>query len=1295
MGVRFLQCGDFVNESERTAAERLRNKLQGVDSTWILLSNLNHSAHPTLRSDEIDLVAIGPTGVYVIEIKHWDAAYLRQNSLIAEREAERINAKAKRVAGKLRQRFDPGFVSPCLLLTRGEVKFDASKRLKPRGVSVFGLPEWSELLAVGGPARLTASQIELTAKLLEPATRLALTGDLRIFAGLINLERVSDKADAFHRVYRGQHATRRDRVLLHLYDLSASNDKQAEEFARREFDTIQRWQKSPHVPSLLDSFQDAEDYPGELCFFSLVDSAAPSLKQRSQDTSWGFTARLDYACATLGALQQFHHPADPDLQPLIHRRITPENLRVRHSGQPLFTDFGLSRLEGLQTISTVPVDLGALAPYVAPEVRAGGLSTATKKSDIYAICASLATLFDGADPIALNARNLLLQGCSERPDTRPELAELVTALNALQGPSPPTHRLPAADYWDEDTVVPFQHSHYKIVSHLGKIRLGQGGVGQAFKVVELDVHSDEKFGTYVAKLIRHRGDGEVAIRAYKKVRAYTSHPYLSTIHEIAPEWEEDRFVVLMKWVEGIPLQDLIGLLSIHAEDLGERSAEDLALRWLINLCDALAVLHRVGLVHGDISPRNIIVQGGTVVLTDYDTVTEAGGLSRGGCPAYASPAVQKLTVIQPSDDIYALAASFFHVLFDRDPFLYGPELRKDRGLNYGGVTGYERLRPFLDRATHPLPEERFPDAHAARQYLLGLDVKPDETTILAQTEPPPPLTPNTVPWLKNLLSSYPGSRHGNSETRGLDTDFAAVTYVETRLDAALLEEIETGQANLVILFGNAGDGKTAFLQHLAKGLGMDSIHSSQRIWEHRLANGKRLCINLDGAAAWQDKSANKLLDDFFQPFHTPDYSRQNIHIVAINNGKLLEWIESQPEDTYLTEQLRQVLMGEQVRLDPGFRLIDLNERSLVGGIDIDGHRLDTTFLDTLLNRLLETGDDPWIPCTTCSAQTRCTAWNSVRTLRDAEIGPRVRVRLIDALQACHQRGEVHITARELRAALSYIFFGVYYCTELHDDPDLRPLFYYQRAFDAQAPQRQGELLAELVRFDPALEANPKIDRELLKTAPLCQDRLAIARRRAYFEQAWAPDDQAIPLTTGSHLGLFRAVPLMEESERIELCRDLCLGIAHLEDLPSAAFDGELMKRGVPLRITPRTPTESAFWVVKHWSRFSLKAPLPQNTEALEALHTHLRLDYRYADGSTETLCLGLELFYLLLELKNGVQLSSAAQEGIFANLEIFTQRLAREDARELYGWHPSEESRVFRLHVETMDGRQVLLKEAV
>lgn len=1299
-GFRHIPCGAPVNASEALAIEKLKSKFQGIQGPWVMLTNITHSSHSIRLSDEIDQVIIGPSGVFVVEVKHWDPAWIKQNPMVVESEAERINDKAKRVAGKLKTAFDPGFVAPRLLLTRGGTGIQAGQRMKKRGVAVFGLGECRDLVDAEGAAQLSLEQVERAALLLEPAARAALTGDLRSFAGLINLERMPTPDAPFHRVYRGQHPTRRDKVILHLYDLSATDEKDAENRARREYEVMQNWQKSPYLPNLLDSFQEAERYPGELYWFSLVDPAAPMLAERVKDASWSLDDRLRYAREALLALAEFHEPREQGLQRIVHRHITPHTLRVRHNGRPLFTDFSLARLDHALTISRVPTDFGEDSPYVAPEVRQDGLAAADARSDVFALCASLITVFPAEEPRPREAREFLEQGCALNPEGRESLAELAAVLERNTTPlARPTLELPAPEYWDEDTVVPFQRAHFKIIS-----RLGRGGIGQTFKVVEVDARSDEIFGSYVAKVIDHQSDAEAALLSYRKARAYSVHPHLSAIHEIAPEWQANRFVALMKWVEGMPLSELTGVLTSHAEELGEASLQDLLLRWLRDLSDALWALHQVGLVHGDVSPRNIIVQGGEVVLTDYDTVTEAGKPVRSRNPLYASHSVENGAPIQRGDDLFALAASFFHVLFDTDPFDFAGQRVKNRGLNWEEEKskGLDLVAEFMRRATTPIEGDRFEDARAASSFLTAATAK--DVAVAASL--PPPLSANTAPRLAELLSAYPGSRHGNSETRGLDSPFAVTTYVETRLDDVLRQEIEKDEVKLAILFGNAGDGKTAFLQHLLAELGVPDVRSAQRVQERRLADGRRLKVNLDGSAAWQGQSANALLDEFFQPCHDLDFDGAARHprIVAINSGKLLEWLETQ-EDTPLSEQLYAALFeneGEdQPAIDPRIRLIDLNQRSLVGGV-ADG-TLRVEFLDALLDRFLgvDQHPDPWVGCATCTAQYRCTAWHSVQTLRDANTGPHLRARLADALQACHLRGEIHITARELRATLAFVFFGVHECGELHADPELLPPRYWDRAFAADAPQRQGELLAELARFDPALDSNPLLDRHLLRDAPHGPDdiaaALASARRHAWFEwddahyAALQLATDVLPLFGGQHLDRFRRVPLMNEDERADLCRELCLGIARLEDLPEAAFSREA---GLPLRIQPRTPTESAFWVVKPWQRFRLEARLPHTAEGLEGLHSHLLLIYGYAAGGEERLPIGLELFHLLLALKDGAQLSGAGQEGVFAHLEIFTQRLAQEDARELHGWHPSDGAGVFRVYVEARDGRQILVRKA-
>ena len=1305
MPVRHIPSGTPVNESERKAIEQLKSKLQSHADNWVMLSNLYHHFHAARLSDEIDLVLIGSRGVIVVEIKHWDLGYIKANAIKADKEAERINDKAKRIAGKLRQGGRAsGFVSARLLLTGGGTGVSGSQRLLIRGVPVFGLSEWKELTETAGLAIFTPQQIEEAARQIEPHSKPALIGQLRQFGGLINLEMISPSTESFHRVYRGQHPSRRDKVILHLFDLSASTEKQPKDLARREFDVIQRWQKSPFVPSLLDSFQEAEQYPGELFYFSLVDSDAPTLLKRSQDTEWSRDDRIRYAQGALRALHGFHSPDDLQLPALVHRNITPETLRVRHNGKPLFTAFSFSRIADAQTISRTGAQR-AIDEWAAPEVRRGGLPAADARSDVYSLCKSLIISFVGDTSADRDARDLLGMGCEEDAQKRESPLELASALETHTSPGAKTaiQELPAAEFWDEGTTVPFQSTHYKIVS-----RLGKGGIGQTFKVVELDANSDELFGTYVAKIIQHEADAVVALRAYRKVRAYTVHRNLSALHEIAPAWQRDRFAALLKWVEGVPLHDLTGVLELHREELAEPSLEALALRWVKDLCEALWQLHQVRLVHGDVSPRNIIVEGGNVVLTDYDTVADQGSVPRTHHVWYASESVEARTAITSSDDLFALAATFFHVIFDREPFMFGASRRKNQGLNWADIeaANMPQLRAFLDRAVHPDPQKRFADARDALSFLTAC-LKADALSPVAPSPHLTTLSAQVVERLSDLLSAYPGSRYGNAETRGLDSDFAKQTYVETGLDRALKQDVQAGNVDLIVLFGNAGDGKTAFLQNLAQEVSGELIPSQQRLCERQLEGGRIFKVNLDGSAAYQEQRANEILEAFFEPFHTLVPTRNSTHAIAINSGKMLEWLDERADDTPFTEQLRGSLFDSERRFkgtsNPRLRLIDLNHRSLVGGIDQG--QISTRFLDALLDRFLgtEIKPDPWAVCTSCSAQHRCSARASVLELRDARRGARLRQRLADALQACHLRGEIHITARELRAALVFIFFGVHDCQELHDNPELTPASYWDRVFAAEgsaSAQRQGELLKELARFDPALDANPIVDRQLLAqlavASPGTTERLASARRRAYFE--WGETEfaqlqlstDALPLHGAQYLDRFRRVPLMGEQEQQTLCHELCQGIARLEDLPELAHT---RSDGLPLRITPRTPTDSAFWVIKPWARFTLTAPLPPATQGLEVLHTHLVLNYRYADGSEERLPIGLELFHLLLELKDGLQLSGIGQEGVFAHLEIFVQRLAQEDGRELWGWHPEAEAAISRLRVTLQDGRQTLIRE--
>ena len=344
------------------------------------------------------------------------------------------------------------------------------------------------------------------------------------------------------------------------------------------------------------------------------------------------------------------------------------------------------------------------------------------------------------------------------------------------------------------------------------------------------------------------------------------------------------------------------------------------------------------------------MSGRDLVLTDYDFVSRIDEpIAAPGAVLYCSPSHRTGRAASPSDDLYALAASFFHVMFDHKPFRDDGALAKERGLNWEAVdperrAEYPSVKAFLDRATHPEPDQRFHSAAEALKALvaepppsaatvappgqatvppaiareasgtslaslpaplagaavapeapdtrlgspgqtpgvrppsLGAAPEPPDTrpvglpasSVAGTARDPEPSAPPTsaaarpegqpspheapdpqavrreqrVEWLRWLLQSYPGSRWGNRETRGLDSDFAEQTYVKTPLEAALYEDVRARRVRLVVLCGNAGDGKTALLQHLAGQFGLERRASSERVIERETDDGLRVRMNL-------------------------------------------------------------------------------------------------------------------------------------------------------------------------------------------------------------------------------------------------------------------------------------------------------------------------------------------------------------------------------------------------------------------------------------------------------------------
>ena len=188
-------------------------------------------------------------------------------------------------------------------------------------------------------------------------------------------------------------------------------------------------------------------------------------------------------------------------------------------------------------------------------------------------------------------------------------------------------------------------------------------------------------------------------------------------------------------------------------------------------------------------------------------------------------------------------------------------------------------------------------ARRFRQDLLALEnnyllARSESTVISSITLDPDEIgRVNYNPYVTRLLKLYSQARRDNSGTRGLN-EISQQTYVHTRLDRALQPAILDGQYRLVIITGNAGDGKTAFIQNLeneVKDIERPSTNSS--VFKYK---GLVFRTNYDGSQdEGADRANDQVLSEFFTPFADASFSnipnQSNVSIIAINEGRLVDF----------------------------------------------------------------------------------------------------------------------------------------------------------------------------------------------------------------------------------------------------------------------------------------------------------------------------------------------------------------------------------------------------------------------
>ena len=209
-------------------------------------------------------------------------------------------------------------------------------------------------------------------------------------------------------------------------------------------------------------------------------------------------------------------------------------------------------------------------------------------------------------------------------------------------------------------------THYRIGE-----RLGAGGMGVVYAAEDLSL------GRRGALKFLHddalqRPDARDRFLREARAAASLSHPNICTIYEIGET--EDRPFFAMELLEGQPLNLRIGRIPTPTEQL---------LEWAIQITDALTVAHTRGLIHRDIKPDNILIdETGVAKLSDFGLVlapntTDIAGTDHIiGTPHYMSPEQCCGKLVDHRSDLYAMGATWFHLLTGRPPFHGSSDVRE-------------------------------------------------------------------------------------------------------------------------------------------------------------------------------------------------------------------------------------------------------------------------------------------------------------------------------------------------------------------------------------------------------------------------------------------------------------------------------------------------------------------------------------------------------------------------------------------------------------------------------------------
>ena len=269
-------------------------------------------------------------------------------------------------------------------------------------------------------------------------------------------------------------------------------------------------------------------------------------------------------------------------------------------------------------------------------------------------------------------------------------------------------------------VAPQNWGHLAIIE-----QIGSGTFGTVYRATDTNLQLE------VALKLLWPANAEGAVdpsRALKEARLLARVRHHNVVTVYGTDHVDGRVGIWMEFVKG---RTLASLLSTN----GVLSAKEAALIGL-DLCRALAAVHKAGLVHGDVKAHNVMrEEGGRTVLMDFgtgkDMRAESGfnplraGSDFAGTPLYLAPEVFKGKPRTRSTDIYSLGVLLFHLVSDAYPVDGGTRAEVEQAHRNHSRRHLRDVRPDLpdefvhivERALALEPRDRYQSAGAFEAVL--------------------------------------------------------------------------------------------------------------------------------------------------------------------------------------------------------------------------------------------------------------------------------------------------------------------------------------------------------------------------------------------------------------------------------------------------------------------------------------------------------------------------------------------------------------------------------------------------